>query len=338
MNARLLSFFERQSKAWLWIAALALVALFGFVDYFTGYDMTFFLFYALPILLMVRFSGKMEAVLMALFCSLAWFVADTAAGHPYRHSMLQAWEVGMRIAFFLLVVVGGSAIKARIELLQHSQQLEQEIIKISEREQQRIGQDLHDGLCQYYAAVGCAAGSLRNTLQAEGSPSVAAATEIEQLIMEGVGQTRSLARGLFPVENDAAGLQSALQELTANASRLLNFKCEFHADQLVPVHDNVRATHLFRIAQEALNNATRHGHATEATVNLSAHRGNVTLSVADNGSGIPAPLPKGRGLGLSIMQFRARLIGATLNISPDPRGGTLVVCSCPQGAELHPVI
>ena len=333
MNVRLLSFFARQPKFWLWTEAIGLVIFLGIVDYLTGYDMTFFLFYSVPILLMLRFAGKKQAVLMAGICSFVWCWADYAAGHPYRHPMLQAWEVGMRALFFLLVVVGGSAIKAHIDLLQHTQLLEQEIIKISEREQRRIGQDLHDGLCQYYAAVGCAAGSLRRSLETEGSGSVAAAAEIEELIMEGVGQARGLARGLFPVENDAAGLQSALQELTGNASRLLNFKCEFRADQFVTVHDNVRATHLFRIAQEALNNATRHGHATEAAVCLKASRGQVTLSVEDNGVGIPREFPEGRGRGLSIMKFRARLIGATLRIAANPSGGTMVVCSFPQDDE-----
>lgn len=338
MNARLLSFFERQSKPWLWAEGIALVVFFGIVDYVTGYDMTFFLFYALPILLMVRFAGRNEAILMALLCSVAWFAADFAAGHPYRHSMLQAWEVGMRVIFFLLVVIGGSAVKARIELLQHAQQLEQEIIKISEREQQRIGRDLHDGLCQYYAAVGCAAGSLKRSLEGEGSLSVAAAAEIEDLIMEGVGQTRSLARGLFPVENDDAGLQSALAELTANASRLLTLKCTFLSDEVVAVRDNERATHLFRIAQEALNNAMRHGQATEATISLRANDGTVSLSVADNGVGFPRQLPERRGLGLSIMQFRARMIGAKLDIAPNPAGGTLVMCSFSQNSNPQPAV
>ena len=336
MRARLFTFLERQSKPWLWAVGLALVAFFGVIDYVTGYDMTFFLFYALPILLMVRFAGRSEAILMALICSVAWFAADYAAGHPYRHTILQAWEVGMRVIFFLLVVIGGSAVKARIELLQHSQELEQEIIKISEREQQRIGRDLHDGLCQYYAAVGCAAGSLKRSLEKEASPSVAAAAEIEELIMNGVGQTRSLARGLFPVENDDAGLQSALEELTANASRLLTLKCTFQSDHFVAVPDNVRATHLFRIAQEALNNALRHGQATEATISLRANGGSVTLSVADNGVGLPRDLSEKRGLGLSIMQFRARMIGAQLAVAPNPSGGTVVVCSFPQHANVQP--
>jgi signal transduction histidine kinase len=338
MSTRLTRYLQGQPKPWLWLEAIALIIFFGCIDFLTGYDMTFFLFYAIPILLMVRFAGRAEAIIAALLCSVAWFIVDSAAGHPYRHTMLQAWEVGMRVCFFFLVVIGGSAVKARIELLEHSQQLEKELIRISEREQQRIGQDLHDGLCQYFAAVGCAAGSLRRSLETEHSPSVVGAAEIEELIMDGVGQARSLARGLSPVNDDDAGLQSALEELTANTSRLLNLRCSFQCDQFVAVHDNARATHLFRIAQEAINNATRHGRATEATVSLRANDGCVTLSVVDNGIGLPAQLPEKRGLGLSIMRFRARTIGAKLDIMANERGGTSVVCSMAPETQLEAAV
>ena len=330
LKTRVVAFLETQPKAWLWMEAIALSLVVGFIDYATGYEVSMGLFYSVPILFMVWFNNRISGVFMALLCTIIWWWADQAAGHLYVVSWHQIWETLMILGYFLLFVEVATAMKARIALLEHSRQLEQEIIRISEREQRRIGQDWHDGLCQYYAAIGCAAGSLKHNLEKLRSPAAKSAAEIEELIMKGVGQARSLARGLAPVENEARGLQFALEDLTHVSARLLGIECRMICEGPVSIFDNTRANHLYRIAQEAISNASRHGKATVVNVRLSSAEALITLAIEDNGSGFPQPVPESRGMGLNIMQYRARMIGGQLVIAPRPSGGTIVACSFQQ--------
>ena len=288
--------------------ASALVLIIGYIDYITGYEISIFVFYALPILIAVWYADKQCGIFMALLSAIVWWWADEKAGHPYMMSWIPAWETMIRLSFFLFVVIGVSALKAQYELMERSQRLEREIIRISEREQQRIGQDLHDGLCQYLAAISCAASSLRNDLQKHSAAETSAAAEIAELLKQGVTQTRNLSRGLFPVQMDEAGLESALNELAASATRLLNIECGFASVKHVPIYDNEVATHLYRITQEALNNATRHGHATTVNIAITEEEGLVTLCIRDDGNGLPKTNGKSDGMGLKIMDYRARLI------------------------------
>jgi signal transduction histidine kinase len=327
MKNRAVDFLEQQPRSWLWGEGIALTLVVGFIDYDTGYEVSVVLFYSLPILLMVWFGDGVSGVFIALFCTIIWWWADEAAGHPYAQGWHQVWEMAVRLSYFLLFVIAGTAAKARIELLERSRQLEQEIIRISEREQRRIGQDLHDGLCQYYAAVGFAAGSLKCNLEKQGSPAAKSAAEIEELIMKGIGQARSLARGLAPVENEERGLQFALQELARTSSKLLGVDCQLICENPISVFDNECANHLYRIVQEAINNATRHGKAQAIHIRLSGAGHAIHLEIEDDGSGIPQPLRESAGMGLRIMQYRARTIGGQLEIAPRPEGGTIVACS-----------
>jgi len=323
----LVSFSHRQSKAWfLWTVSVALALGVGYVDYKTGYEVSVVLFYSVPILLVVWFADRVSAVFMALFCSIVWWWADEASGHHYTQEWFQIWETVVRLCYFLFFVVGGTAIKMRLELLEHTQHLEQEIIRISEREQQRIGRDLHDGICQYFAAIGCAAGSLKRNLDKQGAPQAGRAGEIEELIMKGVAQTRGLARGLFPVENDEAGLQSALRELAVSSTHLLDLQCTFEHDSPAPIFNNVCATHLYRIAQESVSNASRHGKARTVAIRLTANPREVSLSITDDGQGFTPAKASGKGMGLGIMRYRARIIDAQFEITPRPGGGTVVRC------------
>lgn len=334
MSLRLAHYLTHQPRAWLWGESILLVLLFGAIDYFTGWEVSVFLFYSLPILLMVRYADRRSAVLMAVICAAVWWWADHQTGHPYVQPWLQAWETVVRLVFFLFIVIGGLVVKSHIELLEHSRTLEQEIIRISEREQRRIGQDLHDGLCQYFAAVGCAAGSLRYSLDRRGAEETPAAAEVEVLIHKGVEQTRGLARGLFPVENDEGGLQSALRELTETTSRLQNVECILECPEPAPYLDNACSTQVFRIVQEALNNAIRHGHARRVVIRLESQGERVRLTIADNGSGLPpGPLPR-NGMGLRIMTYRAQTIGGLFDLSPGPNGGAVVSCTFNPAASL----
>ncbi|HWC61268.1 MAG TPA: histidine kinase, partial [Verrucomicrobiae bacterium] len=259
IGAAIGGFLGRQTKETILCEATMLGLVIGYFDYITGYEFSLLVVYAAPILMAVWFGDRKGAYFVAIFCATVWWWADAKSGHPYVRDWFQAYNAFIRLIFFLFVVVGGSALKSRIELLERSQRLEREIIKISEHEQQRLGQDLHDGICQYFAAVSCAASSLRNDLRKLGIPEAHEAAEIAELIKQGVTQTRTVSRGLFPVQLDVAGLQAALYELAVSATGLLNIQCSLECEEPVAIYDNNAATQLYRIAQEALNNATRHG-------------------------------------------------------------------------------
>ncbi|HWB58438.1 MAG TPA: sensor histidine kinase [Chthoniobacteraceae bacterium] len=311
--------------------ATALSAFIGYLDYTTGYELNLVVFYSIPILFAVWFGERRISIFIALLCAIFWWWADVKSGHPYLFTWLETYNTAVSLVFFLFVESGGTALKKQLELLERTQRLEREIIRISEYEQQRIGQDLHDGLCQYLAAIGCAASSLRNDLQLKQLPEAAAAGEIAELLKQGVTQSRNLSRGLFPVQMDEAGLESALSELAASSTRLLNIDCEFEAAGRVPIYDYAAATHLYRISQEALNNATRHGKASKVTISLRRDGDTVILCVTDNGKGLPKANGKTDGMGLKIMDYRAHLIDGWLEIGNRPNGGVTVTCSFRQG-------
>jgi signal transduction histidine kinase len=325
-------FFEKQTKAWLMSEALALVIAIGFIDYITGYEVTFYPFYSVPILLVLWFGGKTPAFLVSALSGLAWWCADTAAGHVYSQPWLKPWDLVVRLIFFCLVVEAGAAFRkqrdenlARIQLLERSQRLEQEIIAISEREQQRIGRDLHDGLGQHLVAIGFAADSLKEEL-AKASPDAAKAVgQLSELIHDAVVSTRNLARGLSPLDQDEGALESALGLLASTVSSLSKIHCSFVCLTPASICDNDHALHLFRIVQEAVNNAVKHSQARSIVISLDADNRQILLKVSDNGKGFDLAAP-GNGMGLSIMQYRARMIGGILSISPNHPSGTVVAC------------
>jgi PAS domain S-box-containing protein len=212
--------------------------------------------------------------------------------------------------------------------------LEKQILEISDREQRRIGYDLHDGLCQHLAATGYAASLLDEKLSEKSLKESANAREIAELISEAIGQARALSRVLYPVRLQADGLVCALQELVFNTENLWGIACRFEGDESVAIEDVPAATHLYRIAQEAVANAVKHAKARQITVRLTASNSSVTLVVSDDGKGIPDPSRRGRGMGLHIMQYRARLIGGTVEIHGTPGGGTTLTCTYISGNEV----
>ncbi len=333
--------FQRQSQTIIVFEMILLVLIVGVIDFVTGYQVNFFMFYGPPIFLTAWFCDKKTALLVALLSGITWWWADFASGHPYLHNWHEAWEVVMRLGFFIFVAIGSSALRARrdiaearIALLEHSRRLEKEIVTISERERERIGQDLHDGLCQYLAAIGCAAAALETDLERLQLPAKAElAGEVRALLADAVMQTRNLARGLVPVETSANGLASALEELTVSVSRLARIDCSFEQTHEVNITDEAMATHLFRIAQEAINNAIKHGDAGHINVKLGARGYSISLEIRDDGGGIENSAASGSGLGLNILQYRAHCVGGHVRIAQLPTGGTLVACIVPQREE-----
>jgi len=224
-------------------------------------------------------------------------------------------------------IIGASKVARDIT---ERKRLEREILEISDREQRRIGHDLHDGLCQHLAGIELMSQVLEQKLEPQSRDAAKRAGDIAKNVREAIGQTRSLARGLSPVTLESEGLTSALHELAVNTEKLFGVKCYFDGDAHAAMPDHAVATHLFRLAQEAVSNAIKHGKAKRITIHLKADPGRIYLAVNDNGRGIPVELPRSKGMGLRIMQSRAGMIGGTLTIERNAAGGTSVICSAPN--------
>jgi PAS domain S-box-containing protein len=207
--------------------------------------------------------------------------------------------------------------------------LEREILEISDQERRRIGQDLHDGLCQHLAGIELMSQVLEQKLAAKSKADAARVGDISRYVRDAIGQTRSLARGLSPVTLESEGLASALQELASNTEKMFGITCHVMAPQAGHVHAPAVETHLYRIAQEAVSNAIKHGKAREVRIQLEVTPERTLLSVTDDGTGIPEPPPRNGGMGLRIMDYRAGMIGGVLSIQRNSRVGTTVRCSVP---------
>ncbi|MEI6533821.1 MAG: PAS domain S-box protein [Verrucomicrobiaceae bacterium] len=211
--------------------------------------------------------------------------------------------------------------------------LEQKILDISEGEQQRIGQDIHDDLCQQLAAIGCLSQVVHQRLKQGGSGDARNMEEIMRLLSQANARAREMARGLVPVVLESEGLMSALAEMASGTEKVFRVSCPFRCERPVLLQDNKVATQLYRIAQEAVGNAIKHSHADRIEVSLSASADKIILRIRDNGIGIPDHAPgRGTGLGLLTMSHRARMIGGNVTVEPDPYGGTEVQCVIPMPA------
>jgi len=208
--------------------------------------------------------------------------------------------------------------------------LEREILEISGREQRRIGQDLHDSLCQHLAGIGFMGKVLEKKIAAHRKLEPADVSEIVDLIDQAITMTRGFARGLNPVRLEAEGLRMALSSLADNVEKLFGISCPVIYEEDIGIFDPAVATHLYRIVQEALNNAIKHGKADTVTVALRQQEDTVILTVSDNGCGICNAVASGKGMGLNIMGYRASMIGASLDIADGETGGTKVTCTLPK--------
>jgi signal transduction histidine kinase len=212
--------------------------------------------------------------------------------------------------------------------LTERRQLVHEMLSISERERQRFGQDLHDGLCQHLIGLKFRSALLQKKLRQQSSPDAEAARSIVTLLDQAIQEAHDLAQGLHPVRLEADGLMCALQDLAANTQSLFNVPCRCRFRHPVLITDNTVAVHLYRIAQEAISNAIKHGRASQLLIGLAVKEDRITIWVKDNGIGFPADRTAD-GMGLHIMKYRARMIGASLDFRRPRNGGTRLTCVLP---------
>ena len=210
--------------------------------------------------------------------------------------------------------------------------LQRGILEVSELERRRIGQDLHDSLCQMLTATTFAMGALEERLATKNAAAAQSAHEIGELLRRANSEARNIARGLFPIELEAGGLIAAIQRLADEITQTGKARCEFICDPDVVIANPMQALHIYRITQEGVANALRHGAATTIAIVLKQATDQVFLEVANNGRDWPierAAPGQSPGMGLSIMAYRARMIGGTLQVCRGNPGGTMVELSFP---------
>ncbi len=219
--------------------------------------------------------------------------------------------------------------KLLIKEVEERKCLEKELSGVSEREKRLLGQELHDSLGQQLTGIALMAKILERKLA--GLPNEAAdAAEITKLVNLAVNQARGLARGLHPVGLDAEHLKSALKELTVTSEQLFGINCSFRAHKRVVIDDAAAANHLYRIAQEAITNAVKHGAAKNVRASLAYGKSKSVLTVESDGLDFPEGRVGGNGMGLKIMEHRAEMIGGSIDVRKNINGGTIVTCVFPS--------
>ncbi len=209
-----------------------------------------------------------------------------------------------------------------------ARELQMEILEIAEKEQRRIGHDLHDGLGQQLTAIELMCHSLREDLAALPSLEKQAA-KMGEFLRETIAQTRSMSRGLSPVRSEPTGLVEALEELATNTRSMGKIRCRIHCLPPVLIEESMVAGHLYRIAQEAVNNALKHGHPSAIIIELSRDNDAVRLRVSDDGQGFSRSRKAGACMGLDVMKHRAAIAGGMLVIESKQGKGVTVNCTVP---------
>jgi signal transduction histidine kinase len=330
----------------LTLVTCLLVLLIGFADFRLGTEVSLQVFYFLPVALAVVARGPWFGVGISLACVASWVSGDIAAGARYSSLAVPVWNAAIVLStYFVLVWLFATMLHLRDDLerrvaqrtaalageITERERLERSILEISERERRSIGHDLHDGLGQHLTGTAITGQLLADRLRERGAEETADARMVVDLVKTAITQTRHMAKGLLLADIDAEGLPAALFEFCATTAEQFRVACTFVNEEpavLLPPGTGV-ASHLFRIAQEAVRNAIRHGGAKHIEVRLHARNQGLTLVVQDDGSGLPPPAARGAGLGLRIMAHRAQMIGATCTIERAPTVGTIVQCTLP---------
>jgi len=324
------------------VMMLTVVAL---LDFVSGYEMFFFVFYLLAIFPAAWFVSFSYGTLIAALSVTAWISTNIAAGAHYSSYFVPVWNATILFTFYVIVLwllwrlkqfylELEERVRTRTESLakevRERMRLQRELLETSEREQRRIGKELHDGLCQHLTALALTGHALGQRLLKNSPAESAAAGRLVELVEGAIEMTRSLSRGLNPVEVEVGRLTDNFRELAESVSARSRVDCQFQHAGEAPALETLVATHLYRIAQEAATNAVRHGKASRVNICLDQADDEVVLTVTDNGAGLKDNFRRNGGQGLHLMEYRADLIGADFNIGRAASGGTRVTCTLPN--------
>lgn len=226
--------------------------------------------------------------------------------------------------------LAGSNVDLQREMAER-RRLESELIRVSEEQQKAIGQELHDGLGQQLTSLALFGAILQHKLAERAQPEAVAARRIVALIDQAIAMTLSMARGLYPVVLESDGLPAALEQLADHTSSLQGMTCVFRADPGLRVSDPLVAINLYRIAQEAINNALKYSQANQLRIDLARLDGTHRLSISDDGIGAdPERIWHGQGLGMHSMRYRASLLGGAFVVERNTLGGTTIAVIYPD--------
>lgn len=218
------------------------------------------------------------------------------------------------------------------------QRLEAALIQVSEAQQKNIGRELHDGLGQHLTSIAFFGATLQQQLHDRAQPEADAARRIVELVNQSIDMTRRIARGLYPAALESRDLAAALEQLADNTRSLKGVTCVLRADPDVLVSDPLVAINLYRVAQEAINNAVKHSQARHLRIDLACVNDNHRLSVSDDGIGFdPERIEQGPGLGMHSLRYRVSLLAGSLEIERNTQGGTTIAVIYPaqRGARLE---
>lgn len=208
--------------------------------------------------------------------------------------------------------------------------LEKQIIEVSTQEQERIGHEIHDGLGQQLSALTMMATSLERKFADKALPEAEHLRALVAHLQDAAEEAHALSLGLAPVPIDPKGLEAALEKLTDHVQTAAGVTCHLTVSHPVTVEDRTLAMQLYRIAQEAVNNAVKHAHPKNISIDLTTGSNGFTLTVSDDGKGMETDSHNSEGLGMHIMRYRADIIGATLRVKSVPGEGTTLSCTLAQ--------
>jgi signal transduction histidine kinase len=331
-------------QKWPLILGFLAILLVGLLDYVTGYEVLILAFYLPPIALIAWFGGSFAGLLAGIGAAVVWLFGDLS--HHSANSMVSFWNASLSLTVFvssgfLVALIRQNkeslegAVADKTSLLQKEinerSRIQREVADICAHQQRQIAYDLHDGLGQHLSGLAFKAKLLEQKLRGENSAQCSEAAAITASINEALRQTRLLSRSLESTYGDARGLKEALHKLGAELEAC-------HVNTVVKTIsscDSVSAVadvQLFRIAQEAVRNATEHGAARNIEINLESDEESIVLSVRDNGRGFEEDQASA-GMGMRTMRYRAQCIGASLVIESHPGSGTAVSCRVPKAAD-----
>lgn len=210
--------------------------------------------------------------------------------------------------------------------------LENRLLRISEEERRKIGRDLHDGLGQMLTGIGLISQNLARKLKVNGLPGADEVAEIYKMIREADEQAKALAHGLVNIELESEGFSEAVRHLCDRAKKMFKIDCRCDFDDKIEIENDMTKLHLYRIIQEAVSNAVKHGEATKVEVGIHREKNYVRITVTDNGVGFKGSKKRDKikGIGMNTMNYRAHILGGNLNVEESEEGNTMIVCTIPN--------
>jgi signal transduction histidine kinase len=331
-----------------WLFAVTATVAVAYTDIVSGDELSFSIFYFFPIAYATWFIRSEAGLLMAILGVAVWTAIELRHG-AITHPLIPYWNGAMRLAFFFIAVAAvAQARRTESNLLrevlrrmrelrieaERRRKLERQMIEVSAREQVRMAQDLHDGLGQYLSALSFHAGILADDLRQHASPFVAQAERLVAVIRMTNQITRQLDRVMQVPQAGHGDFFGAVRQLLADLEQLTGVRCDLSAPEHTLNLDDFRTVMLFRIVQEALNNAVKHAQPRLIRVSLSTVDDMLNIVVLDDGHGLTATSDREPGSGIRVMKLRAELIGARLEFGTADTGGCRVQCTVPVKARV----